>query len=74
MKTGGYKEMTGGYLSDLTPQGENNVVMVYEPEKNVKKEVKVVVIDGGGRTLIPCLRLLAAFTRGCLWNSSLLFS
>ncbi|HSQ86134.1 MAG TPA: amidohydrolase family protein [Desulfobacterales bacterium] len=55
VKTGGLKARPGGYLSDISPQGENNVVMVYEPEKNVKKEVKVVVIDGEGRTLIPGL-------------------
>ncbi|WP_340112737.1 metal-dependent hydrolase family protein [Maribellus mangrovi] len=55
VKTGGLKARPGGYLSDMTPQSENNIVMVYELEKNVKKEVKVVVIDGEGRTLIPGL-------------------
>jgi imidazolonepropionase-like amidohydrolase len=33
----------------------NMVVTVYEPEKMVKKEVKVNVIDGKGRTLMPGL-------------------
>ncbi|WP_206081872.1 metal-dependent hydrolase family protein [Maribellus sediminis] len=55
VKTGGYKAMTGGYLTDLSPYGEKNAVMVYEPEKNVTIQVSVNVIDGEGRTLIPGL-------------------
>ena len=54
VKTGGYKEMAGGVLSDLPGHG-NQAVTVYEPEKMIKKEVKVRVIDGKGRTLIPGL-------------------
>ena len=52
VKTGGLKEIvSGGYHS---VQG-NKVVMVYEPEKMVKKEVQVKVINGNGRTLMPGL-------------------
>ena len=55
VKTGGLKEMTsGGYLpNDL--QQHDKTVMVYEPEKKVKKEVTVKIIDGKGRTLMPGL-------------------
>jgi len=54
VKTGGLKEVAGGSAHDLQ-QNVNKVVMVYEPEKMVKKEVKVNVIDGKGRTLMPGL-------------------
>ena len=54
VKTGGYKAMPGGYANDFHGTGDV-AVMVYEPEKNTKKEVKVRVIDGEGRTLIPGL-------------------
>ncbi len=54
VKTGGYKEVSGGHAHDL--QGNSDkVVVVYEPEKMIKKEVKVKVIDGQGRTLMPGL-------------------
>ncbi len=54
LKTGGYKEVPGGHAHDL--QGNSDkVVVVYEPEKMIKKEVKVKVIDGQGRTLMPGL-------------------
>ncbi|MEJ2476597.1 MAG: amidohydrolase family protein [Desulfobacterales bacterium] len=55
VKTGGYKEIaSGGHQLDF--QGySDKVVMVYEPEKKIKKEVKVKVIDGKGRTLMPGL-------------------
>ena len=55
VKTGGYKEVaTGGQTHDL--QGyRDKVVTVYEPEKMIKKEVKVKVIDGKGLTLMPGL-------------------
>ncbi|MCY1719958.1 amidohydrolase family protein [Prolixibacteraceae bacterium Z1-6] len=54
VKTGGLKERPGGYLNDFSTSGDQ-VVMVYEPEKNEKKEVNVNVIDGAGRTLMPGL-------------------
>ncbi|WP_163340546.1 amidohydrolase family protein [Desulfopila sp. IMCC35008] len=54
LKTGGYKEMSVGVLTDL-PRHGNRVVTVYEPEEMIKKEVKVNIIDGKGRTLIPGL-------------------
>ncbi|NYT20942.1 MAG: amidohydrolase family protein [Methanomicrobiales archaeon] len=54
VKTGGLKEVAGGSAHDF--QGSRNqVVVVYEPEKKVKKEVRVNVIDGKGRTLMPGL-------------------
>ena len=52
--TGGYKEVTGALPNDLPGYGDK-VITVYEPEKMVKKEVKVKVIDGDGRTLMPGL-------------------
>ncbi|WP_340112726.1 metal-dependent hydrolase family protein [Maribellus mangrovi] len=54
VKTGGLKEMPGAHAHDLQGSGDK-VVVVYEPEKEIKKEVKVKVIDGQGRTLIPGL-------------------
>lgn len=55
LKTGGYKEVdAGGHVHDMQGYGDK-VVVVYEPEKMVKKEVKVKVIDGQGRTLMPGL-------------------
>jgi len=54
VKTGGLKEVGGGSAHDFQGSG-NQVVVVYEPEKKVKKEVKVNVIDGKGRTLMPGL-------------------
>jgi len=54
VKTGGLKDVGGGSAHDRQPQG-TKVVVVYEPEKMVKKEVKVNVIDGKGRTLMPGL-------------------
>jgi imidazolonepropionase-like amidohydrolase len=54
VKTGGYKELPGGHANDLSVFGDK-IVTVYEPEKKIKKEVKVKVIDGKGRTLMPGL-------------------
>ncbi len=55
VKTGGYKEVgSGGHAHDIQGYGDK-VVVVYEPEKMVKKEVKVKVINGKGLTLIPGL-------------------
>jgi len=54
LKTGGYKEVYGGHAHDLQGNGDK-VVVVYEPEKMIKKEVMVKVIDGQGRTLMPGL-------------------
>lgn len=54
VKTGGLKELGGGSTHEHQPYGAK-VVMVYEPEKMVKKEVKVAIIDGKGRTLMPGL-------------------
>lgn len=55
IKTGGLKELQPtGHFCDLSGT-ENKVVTVYEPEKNIKKEVTVKVIDGEGRTLMPGL-------------------
>ena len=55
VKTGGLKEMhTHGDICNITGAG-HKVVTVYEPEKNVTKEVTVQIIDGAGRTLIPGL-------------------
>ncbi|MBR8536091.1 amidohydrolase family protein [Carboxylicivirga sediminis] len=54
VKTGGLKAMPGAYANDFSDRGEKTV-MVYEPEKNTKKKVKVTKIDGEGRTLIPGL-------------------
>ena len=52
VKTGGYKSM--GAPMQLHDMHQKDIT-VYEPVKNVKKEVKVGVIDGGGRTLMPGL-------------------
>lgn len=49
--TGGLKEVASGGHSCRFP----SVVTVYEPEKMVKKEVKVNIIDGDGRKLTPGL-------------------
>ncbi|MCW5783811.1 MAG: amidohydrolase family protein, partial [Nitrospirales bacterium] len=49
-KTGGLRRLETPPSSDYHA---SNVVMVYEEEKTVKKEVQVNVIDGGGRTLMP---------------------
>ncbi len=49
-KTGGLRKLETPPSSDYHA---SDVVMVYEEEKTVKKEVKVNVIDGGGRTLMP---------------------
>ncbi len=54
VKTGGLKVKSGAHANDFSVSGDQTV-MVYEPEKDVKKEVTVKVIDGGGRTLIPGL-------------------
>lgn len=55
VKTGGYKEIgSGGHAHDIQGYGDK-VVLVYEPEKKIKKEVNVRVIDGKGRTLMPGL-------------------
>jgi len=54
VKTGGLKQVGGGSAHDFQGSG-NRVVVVYEPEKKVKKEVKVNVIDGKGHTLMPGL-------------------
>jgi imidazolonepropionase-like amidohydrolase len=54
VKTGGLKEVGGGGAHDFQPQ-RTKVVVVYEPEKMLKKEVKVNIIDGKGRTLMPGL-------------------
>jgi len=64
VKTGGLKAVpTSGHDFGLT----GGVVTVYEPEKTVKKEVKVEVIDGKGRTLMP--GLIDAHTH-LYWNVS----
>ena len=49
-KTGGLRKLETPPTLDYHA---SNVVMVYEEEKTVKKEVKVNIIDGGGRTLMP---------------------
>lgn len=54
VKTGGLREVSGGSAHDHQGSG-NRVVVVYEPEKMIKKEVKVNVIEGKGRTLMPGL-------------------
>ncbi len=53
VKTGGYKPIGHGGMCDFTTSEPK--VTVYEPEKMIKKEVKVNVIDGQGRTLMPGL-------------------
>ena len=56
VKTGGYKAVaSGGNMCLDALQHPHITVSVYEPEKSIKKEVKVKVIDGKGRTLIPGL-------------------
>jgi imidazolonepropionase-like amidohydrolase len=50
VKTGGLKPMETPHTAEFQPA---NVVMIYEPEQTVTKQVKVKVIDGGGRTLMP---------------------
>jgi imidazolonepropionase-like amidohydrolase len=50
VKTGGLKPMEAPHTAEF---GHANVVMIYEQEQTVKKQVKVNVIDGGGRTLMP---------------------
>ena len=50
VKTGGLKPMETPHTAEFQ---HANVVMVYEPEQTVAKQVKVNVIDGGGRTLMP---------------------
>jgi imidazolonepropionase-like amidohydrolase len=56
VKTGGYKAVTsGGHLCFEGIQNPQTAVTVYEPEKKIKKEVTVKVIDGKGRTLMPGL-------------------
>jgi imidazolonepropionase-like amidohydrolase len=50
VKTGGLKPMEAPHTAEF---GHANVVMIYEPEQTVTKQVKVDVIDGGGRTLMP---------------------
>ncbi len=53
VKTGGFKEVPS---SEPVPQGyATGFVTVYEPETMVKKTVKVNVIDGKGRILMPGL-------------------
>jgi imidazolonepropionase-like amidohydrolase len=54
VKTGGLKEVAGPSAHDWQGPG-NKVVVVYEPEKMVKTEVKVSIIDAKGRTLMPGL-------------------
>ncbi len=54
VKTGGLKAMPAAHANDFSISGEKTV-MVYEPEKNTKKKVKVTKIDGAGHTLIPGL-------------------
>ncbi len=53
VKTGGLKSLDMPQMHDW--HAGRNVVTIYEDDKTVKKEVKVNVIDGGGRTLIPGL-------------------
>lgn len=74
VKTGGLKEIvSGGQMHSL--QGHTNmVVTVYEPEKMVKKEVKVNVIDGKGRTLMPGLIDAHWHSMFCFWPISKMFS
>ena len=53
VKTGGFREAPS---SDPLPDGYTiGLVTVYEPETMVRKEVKVNIIDGKGRTLMPGL-------------------
>ena len=53
VKTGGFKEVPS---SEAEHHGyATGFVTVYEPETMVRKEVKVNVIDGTGRTLMPGL-------------------
>lgn len=54
VKTGGFKAIAAGGMCDFMTS-ESMVVTVYEPEKMVKKEIKVNVIDGKSRTLMPGL-------------------
>lgn len=54
VKTGGYKAIASGGCCDFMTS-ESTVVTVYEPEEMVKAEVKVKVIDGKGRVLMPGL-------------------
>ena len=53
VKTGGLKSLDMPQMHDW--HAGRNVVTIYEDDKTVKKEVKVNVIDGGGRTLMPGL-------------------
>ena len=50
VKTGGLKPMETPPTAELYL---SNVVMIYEPEQTVTKQVEVNVIDGEGRTLMP---------------------
>ena len=53
VKTGGFKEVPS---SEAEHHGyATGLVTVYEPETMVRKQVKVNVIDGTGRTLMPGL-------------------
>ncbi len=71
-KTGGYKPIAHGHLCDFTTS--EPTVMVYEPEKMVKKEVKVNVIDGKGRILMPGLIDAHWHTMLSFWPLSKVFS
>ena len=53
VKTGGLERLDMPQMHDW--HAGRNVVTIYEDDKTVKKEVKVNVIDGGGRTLMPGL-------------------
>ena len=53
VKTGGLKSLDMPQMHDW--HAGRNVVTIYEDDKTVKKEVKVNVIDGGGRTVMPGL-------------------
>jgi len=56
VKIGGYKAVeSSGHICFDGLQHAQPAVTVYEPEKKITKEVKINVIDGKGRTLIPGL-------------------
>jgi len=56
VKTGGYKAIeSDGHLCFDALHKPQSIVTVYEPEKLIKKEVKVTTIDASGKTLIPGL-------------------
>jgi imidazolonepropionase-like amidohydrolase len=73
VKTGGYKAIPSGGMCEFV-SSEPKVITVYEPEKMVKKEVTVNVIDGKGRTLMPGLIDAHWHTMMNFWPISKVFS